>query len=98
MTTSVPQILNAVYSATGVHPLDIMGKTRTEQVAVARFLAMLIYAESRPFASDNETGRAFGKQGHGTGRHALKRARAMMESDANFQRAYQLASNHENRD
>ena len=86
------QIHAAVESATGVAPEVIKSDRRTAQISTARFLAMLLYAESRPFASNQDAAISVGKLDPGTGRHGLMRARHLLKNNAEFQSAHQKAT------
>jgi len=89
--TTPTEILAAVHHATGVTASEILADQRTAQVSTARFLAMLLYAESRPFASNHDAAMAVGKKDPSTGRHGLMRARYLLANAADFRAAYDQA-------
>jgi len=89
--TSPASILAAVHLATGCEPSAIVSKSRRHSVLFPRYIALLMLRESRPFHSDNELGESLGIAGHGTTRHALGKAFAMLEHDAAFFEAYSRA-------
>jgi chromosomal replication initiation ATPase DnaA len=86
--TTPTQILAAVQHATGAKPEEILSDVRTARVAIARFLAMLLYAESHPWSSNQDAALAVGKKDAGTGRHGLMRGRHLLATDERFQTAY----------
>lgn len=88
---SPAEILAAVLHATGESPETILSDKRTQGVSYARFLAMLLYSESRPMHSNHEVAMFVGKVDSSTGRHGLMRARYLMENDPSFQRAHDAA-------
>ena len=89
--TTPDQILAAVEQVTGESPGDINSHRRTRGIAYARFLAMLLYSESRPMHSNQEVAAFVGKADPSTGRHGLMRARYLLANDQSFQQAHQSA-------
>jgi chromosomal replication initiation ATPase DnaA len=90
--TTPAQIIDAVHQATGARPEEITSDVRTARVAIARFLAMLLYHESHPWSANIDAALAVNKKDAGTGRHGLMRARYLMENDPSFQAAHQKAT------
>lgn len=85
------EILIAVESATGVPPHAILADNRLARTSYARFLAMLLFAEINPHASNHDAARFVGKIDPSTGRHGLMRARHLLEHDLDFRVAYDRA-------
>jgi len=86
--TTPAEIIEAVHEATGATPTEITSDVRTARVAIARFLAMLLYAESHPWSANIDAALAVNRVDPGTGRHGLMRARYLLENDDNFKLAY----------
>ena len=91
--TSPADILHAVHHATGATPDEILSKSRRHSVLFPRYIALLLLRKSRPFFSEIELGQILGIEGQGTTRHALGKARDMLENDADFQAAHNAAAN-----
>jgi chromosomal replication initiation ATPase DnaA len=89
--TTPEQILAAVEEATGAKASEILTDKRTAHVATSRFLAMLLYAETHPWNSNQDAAMAVGKLDPGTGRHGLMRARHLLQHDPDFRVAYDRA-------
>lgn len=89
--TTPAEIIEAVHEATGATPTEITSDVRTARVAIARFLAMLLYAESHPWSANIDAALAVNKKDPGTGRHGLMRARHLLANDERFQVAYRKA-------
>lgn len=84
-------ILDAVHKATGVPPQVVRGTCRTLEASYARFLAMKLYAETRPWSSNLDAALSVGKRDPGTGRHGLMRAEYLLANDAEFRQAHARA-------
>jgi len=56
------QILEAVSAATGVKPDAITSDNRLHATNYARFLAMRLYADTHPWASNLDAAKAVGKK------------------------------------
>ena len=94
MTAAPPtaaQILHAVELATGVPITAILADNRLQATAYARFLAMLLVKELRPWSTNLDAALAVGKKDAGTGRHGLMRGRYLLENDPQFQLAHKRA-------
>ena len=91
--TSPADILHAVHHATGATPDEILSKSRRHSVLFPRYIALLLLRKSRPFFSETELGQILGIEGHGTTRHALGKARDMLENNSDFQAAHKAAAN-----
>ena len=89
--TTPDQILDAVHHATGATPTEIVSKSRRHSVLFPRYLALLLLRKSRPFFSECELGQLLGMEGQGTTRHALGKARDMLENEPDFRAAYDQA-------
>jgi len=90
--TAPAEILRAVHLATGCEPEAITSKSRRHSVLFPRYIALLMLREARPFHSIYDIGLAFGLQGEGTAQYALKKARAMLQTSAEFLSAYERAT------
>lgn len=92
MTMTTPaEILHAVHRATGATPDEIVSKSRRHSVLFPRYIALLLLRKSRPFFSETELGQLLGLEGQGTTRHALSKARDMLENEPDFRAAYDHA-------
>lgn len=85
------QILDAVHSATGIEPGEIVSKSRRHSVLYPRYIALLLLRKTRPFFSDHELGQLLGIESHGTARHALIQAKHLLEHDEEFRKAHAVA-------
>ena len=85
------EILMAVEAATGVPPSVILTDNRVARTSYARFLAMLLFAEINPHASNHDAAKFVGKLDPSTGRHGLMRARFLLENDEAFREAHAAA-------
>jgi len=82
------QILHAVEMATGVPTFAILADNRLQATSYARFLAMLMVKELRPWSTNLDAAVAVGKKDAGTGRHGLMRAAYLLANDEQFKAAY----------
>lgn len=85
------EILIAVEGATGVPPHVILSDNRVLRNSYARFMAMQLYRETHPWASNHDVAQAVGKKDPSTGRHGLMRAEFLLDTDETFRAAMQKA-------
>lgn len=91
--TNIDQILLAVESATGVPPHVILSDNRVVRNSNARFLAMALFKDLNPWATNHDVALAVGKKDPSTGRHGLMRAAHLLETDPEFRAAMDRAKN-----
>jgi hypothetical protein len=94
MTTAPPttkDILLAVESATGVPVSAILADNRLHATNYARFLAMRLYADTHPWASNLDAAKAVDRKDPSTGKHGLMRSEYLMENDPAFRLAHKRA-------
>jgi len=60
-------------------------------VLFPRYIVLLLLRQDRPFFSEIELGQLIGIEGHGSTRHALGKARELLEQNEQFQTAYRKA-------
>jgi chromosomal replication initiation ATPase DnaA len=90
--TTPAEILSAVYQATGTEPDEIISKSRRHSVLFPRYIVLLLLRQSRPFFSEIELGQLIGIEGHGSTRHALGKAKELLDQDQHFQIAHGKAT------
>jgi len=72
-------------------PLTRSCRRVADSVLFPRYIALLLLRNSRPFFSETELGQLIGMEGQGTTRHALGKARDMLENEPDFRAAYDHA-------
>lgn len=79
----VVRIVNAVSEQTGISRKQIMGRDRSEVIARARQIAMVLALEDEPGRTLLTVGRMFNRD-HGTVIHAKRQISFMEQTDARF--------------
>lgn len=87
MTATKPtntEILDTVAAITGATVAEIVGRSRTNRIARARYLAMAAITNANPHWSLLDVSGVVGKADHSTIYHGLCRYRELYETDAHF--------------
>jgi chromosomal replication initiation ATPase DnaA len=86
--TSPAEIIEAVHQATGCPPAMLISRTRVTSILFPRWIALLLLRDAQPFHSADQLGIPLGMIKSGTARHALRKARQMLDQDADFKQVY----------
>lgn len=81
---SLPQVLQAVAEVTGVAVQEIMGRSRQQRVAHARFMAMALYHEFEPARTTHSIGQAFDNRDHTTVLNAFEQFQKLYTNSQEF--------------
>lgn len=89
--SNVERILDAVYEATRIPPLDMLGRSRLMFINDARQVAMLLMSENLGM-SNREIGEVFCGRHRTTVLSAIRSIRNKAETDAGFRRLIAIAT------
>jgi len=77
-------IISATAHELNISRAELLSNRQEQRLARARFVAMHLVRETLPGLTLTQIGRAFKRADHSTIRHALNKARKLLESDAAF--------------